>query len=442
MQRPARPLSSSPVSNSDVSSSHGSRVSGIRTRAAGWPTLLVPALVLALPALAYAHERWIRHRAKPFDKAYFQSLSGEVLELSLLATLGIASLIATWYMVAVPLRDRVEDLREQGKGGRLAAVLGFFLDAEIDAPFLSRAERVTEELFARIPGLVLMLGVIENWIVMPSFPLRGPLGPVLRVAEGALAAWALSGLFRPALGVALFLVFGWLNIEYGLAAIDAIPVLASAFYYVFHRKGSVGLNGRQLLGIRVSLGVGFFLLGLINKMYLAELFIGVGDSYPKLLEGPRALFPALTRETWCFATALGEMTFGLLLLLGFFDKIANLALAAIFTNFVLTFGWAEIVHVYPVAGFLLLFFHAEPGAVLDGSVFRAHTAYFRLAGRRTSPVVYGLSVLTVAVVAAFALLFAPIAFITEVAPRLGGTSHDHGTHDHGASGHGGAGHAH
>jgi len=166
--------------------------------------------------------------------------------------------------------------------------------------------------------------------------------------------------------------------------------------------------------------VGFFLLGLVNKIYDAELFIGVGDSYPHLVAGPQHLFPWLTREAWSFCTALGEMTFGLLLLLGIFSRLTSLALALIFGNFILVFGWAEIVHLYPIAGFAVLFFHASPGTALDGVLFRTHVRAWRAMGYRTSFLLYRASVFVVAVAAGALLMFGPLYLVVQVVPRLAG----------------------
>ena len=66
------------------------------------------------------------------------------------------------------------------------------------------------------------------------------------------------------------------------------------------------------------------------------------------------------------------MRIRLLLLLGLFSRITSLALALIFANFILVFGWAEIVHLYPISGFAVLFLHTSPGTALDGILFRAH----------------------------------------------------------------------
>lgn len=379
-----------------------------------------------VPAVAHAHERWVRHDYKPFDRDYFRSMSGQVLRLSVAAACAIAVIVALWYLVATVLLERltptsVEQKVEQAQRGSahhpLASLIRFFLDGYLPSRWLARAERVSVFVFARLPGLVFILGAYDGWVVMPSFPVAGTPGLVLRAIELAVALWVLSGLFQVALGVVMLLVFTGLCVGYGLAAVDAIPVLASAFFYLFSRRG-ITLNPQQVAGIRFGLGVGFFLLGLVNKIYDAELFIGVGDSYPGLVAGPQHLFPWLTREAWSFTTALGEMTFGLLLLLGIFSRLTSLALALIFGNFILVFGWAEIVHLYPIAGFAVLFFHASPGTALDGMLFRAHVNAWRAMGYRTSFLLYRASVFVVAVATGALLMFGPLYLAVHLVPRL------------------------
>src|SRR3569623_182095 len=335
-------------------------------------------------------------------------MTGQVLRLSVAAACAIAVIIALWYLVAAGLLERltptsVEQKVEEEKRGSahhpLVSLLRFFLDGYLPSAWLARAERVSVFVFARLPGLVFILGALDGWVVMPSFPVSGTPGLVMRAIEAAVALWVLSGLFQ--------------------AAVDAIPVLASACFYLFSRRGST-LNPQQIAGIRFGLGGGFFLLGLVNKIYDAELFIGVGDSYPHLVAGPQHLFPWLTREAWSFTTALGEMTFGLLLLLGIFSRLTSLALALIFGNFILVFGWAEIVHLYPIAGFAVLFFHASPGTALDGVLFRAHVRAWRAMGYRTSFLLYRASVFVVAVAAGALLMFGPLYVAVNVVPRPAG----------------------
>lgn len=384
------------------------------------------AAALLWPALAQAHERWVKHDAKPFDHSFFQSMTGQMLELSLAATAAVAVIVALWYLAAVPLVDRLtptsmEKTLPRGRLGVVGRAFGplirFALDGYMDNRWLARAERVAVFIFARLPGLVLLLGAKEGWLVMPSYPVPAPLTAPILGLEVVLAVWILWGGFRPALGGALLAVFIYLCVAYRLAAVDAMPLLASVFFYIYARPGVV-LSPRQVAGIRFGLGVGFIFLGLVNKIYDAQLFIGVGDNYPQLIAGPKSVFPWLTRESWSLATALGEMVFGLLLLLGLFSRITALVLALIFGNFILVFGWAEIVHLYPMSGFAVLFLHTSPGTALDGILFRTHVRGWQAAGYRTSFLLYRASVFVVALGTAALMIFAPLYLTVQVIPRL------------------------
>ncbi|HXI56979.1 MAG TPA: hypothetical protein VNO55_13020 [Polyangia bacterium] len=384
-------------------------------------------VVAVAPCLAQAHERWVKHDAKPFDRQYFESMSGEVLELSLLATAAVAVIIGLWYLGAVVLVERltptsVEKKMPRAKRGPIARFVAlairFALDGYVDSPWLARAETVAVFIFARLPGLVFLLGAWEGWLVMPSFPVAaGPLHDKILLVEVAVALWILLGVWRTALGGAFIAIFVYLCAEYRMAAVDAMPVLASAFFYLFSRPGMT-LSAGQVAGIRFGLGVGFIFLGLVNKIYNAQLFIGVGDNYPQLIAGPQSVFPWLTRESWSFATALGEMVFGLFLLLGIFNRITALVLALIFANFIQVFGFAEIVHLYPISGFAVLFFHAAPGTALDGVLFRTHVRVWKAMGYRTSFLLYRASVFVVALTAAAILMFGPLYVTVQVVPRL------------------------
>ncbi|MFO0546791.1 MAG: hypothetical protein U0271_00320 [Polyangiaceae bacterium] len=381
---------------------------------------------LVLPGLCVAHERWVRRVYLPFDHAFFTTMSGLVAKLSIAAALAIAGAVSLWYVLALPLAERLRphNAEDRDRERRLPLsrriarrVLRFAIDAEEETSFMIVGERVAAAVFQRLPAAVLLLGAHEHWFIMPSFPLHGRFAVVMSVVSVALAIWVLAGVRLRELGIAFFAGFGWLIVAYGSAAVDAVPVLASAFYYLFAKSPKV-INARQIAGVRVSLGVGFFLLGLINKIYHAELFISVGDAFPELVSGPQAWFPWLTRESWCFTTALGEMVFGLLLLLGLFDKITTLALVSIFGNFIIVFGWSEIVHLYPIAGFAVLFFHPSPGTVLDGLVFRAHVRLWHWSGHSASRALFPFAVLLVAVATGVLLMFTPLLLVIQVMPRM------------------------
>jgi hypothetical protein len=434
MAKPAPPQASGASTHAPDLCAHAlsARDPRARTpRGAVPPRLFLLTLLLA-PALAFAHERWVPNQPRfPIDRRYFQSMSGEVLATSLGASLAIFGVIVLWYLFAPSLVDALTPVTLEAKArearrpllARAARrTLAFLLDAPAEGPFMRHGLTVATFVFARIPAFVLGLGALQGWLVMPSYPLPdSELGTLLRVVEVLLAVWVASGLFYPVLGALLLLVFAYLSAAYGIAGIDAVPVLASAFFYLFHQKGEA-VGEKQLIGMRFCLGVGFFLLGLVNKIYLADLFIGVGDQHPELLIGPQSLFPGLTREAWSFTTALGEMVFGLLLLFGVFNRITTLILTFVFGNFILVFGTAEIVHVYPIAGFLLLFFRGSIGTSLDGLVFRANVRLWSFLRGRSPRLLYRSAVTTVAGGAALALMLLPLIVITEVVPALAGTA--------------------
>lgn len=394
---------------------------------------MLAAIALLAPAIACAHERWVPNTPRfPINRAYFQSMSGEVLLYSLGATVTVFGVILLWYLSAPGIVEALTPVTPSAQARE--ARRGFFsraarkvtrlaLDGPIEGGFMAAGQQVSTFVFGRIPAFVLGLGAYQGWLVMPSFPVKGDVGDAIRIASAVLALWVLSGLFWRVLGGVFLLVYVYLCAGWGIVAVDAIPVLASAFFYLFHTRGrGPAVNSRQLMGIRVSLGVGFFLLGLINKIYLNDIFIGVGDQHPEIVIGPQELFPGLTREAWSFTTAVGEMVFGLLLLVGVFNRITTALLTFVFANFIFVFGEAEIVHVYPIAGFLLLFFRGTQGTSLDGLVFRSNVRFWHWL-RHTSPkAVYSTAVSSIAAGVAAGLMFVPLLLITDVIPALAGTA--------------------
>ena len=54
-----------------------------RCRSRRHSPVVAVAILLVAPARALAHERWVKHDFQPFDHAYFHSMTGQVLRLSL-----------------------------------------------------------------------------------------------------------------------------------------------------------------------------------------------------------------------------------------------------------------------------------------------------------------------------------------------------------------------
>lgn len=390
------------------------------------------AVCLLVPATVWAHARWIPNNIRwPINLAYFQSLEGNTLLLTLAGTVSLAGVIIAFFVVAPGVVERltpVTDAQRQAEAHMNAAVRGlrYFVRLLLDGPFVSRTMETGLEvatfIFSKIPAPVLFLGAYQGWVVMPSYPLSGVVGDVLTVASVVLGIWVLIGKWLRPLGTIMFLIYFYLIYEYGVAGVDAIPVLASAFFYFYHDPENPGVNGRQLLGMRLSLGIGFYLLGLINKIYLAQLIIGVADHYPQLVAGPQASIPDLTREGWAFSGAIGEMVFGMLVLIGVFNRATTLALAFIFGNFVLVFGWPEVVHIYPIAGFIILFFRGPLGSPLDGPVFNLAVKLMDSMKGISFQAARLLSVGMIGTGFAFATMLVPTWFFMEQVPHMDGTA--------------------
>src|SRR5258708_34730383 len=77
-----------------------------RGRAAAIAAVTVVTLAALCPRLALAHERWVKHDAKPFDRGFFQSMTGQMLELAPAATAAAAVIVALWYLSSVPADAR------------------------------------------------------------------------------------------------------------------------------------------------------------------------------------------------------------------------------------------------------------------------------------------------------------------------------------------------
>src|SRR5262245_62062675 len=71
-------------------------------------SLLLLPLVLTAPTLAWAHERWVPNAPRwPINRAYFQSMTGEMLFYSLLAATSVFGVIVLWYLSAPAIIERL-----------------------------------------------------------------------------------------------------------------------------------------------------------------------------------------------------------------------------------------------------------------------------------------------------------------------------------------------
>src|SRR3954466_6887526 len=136
-------------------------------RARGETAALLLAAALAAPATAVAHERWVANKTRfPVNRAFFQSMSGEVLLFSVGASLAIFGVILLWYLSAPGIVDALTPVTPSAKareaarpflsrGARLA--VRFLLGGTVDSAFMRTGLKVATFVFARIPALVLGL---------------------------------------------------------------------------------------------------------------------------------------------------------------------------------------------------------------------------------------------------------------------------------------------
>lgn len=384
------------------------------------------AAVLFAPAVVHAHARWVEFELKEsVDVAYFRSFSGEVMYVTLAYTLLLVLMTFLWYAVVVPWQVRVCHSsfpgvkREPLKTRILHYVAWLCTDCRFSGKKAQIFLHASAIVFAKIPAFVMLLGAWSGWILMPSFPVEGIARVIFTVVQIALAVWVLSGKALRPLGSVLMAIFVYLGVVYGIAAVDVIPVFASAAFYYWSTGVVTDLNHRQLEGVRIALGAGFFLLGLVNKIYIAELVIGVADNYPSVIEGSRALIPTLTREAWALHSGLVEMVFGLAVLFGVFTRVSSVMLTFIFSSLILVFGWSEVVHIYPIAGFLLLFMWGPNVVTLDHLFDPIYRFFTKHGGKSVKPrMVQTLSAASVALTVGLMAMIVPMLIVTEVLPRF------------------------
>jgi hypothetical protein len=120
---------------------------------------------------------------------------------------------------------------------------------------------------------------------------------------------------------------------------------------------------------------------------------------------------AFKRECWVTAFGLVEVLTGFLVMVGAFCRFWALNMAYVFTKLMLVdFGWAEIVHLYPIAAFLLIAFSNNLSGEFFGEGHPDATAAVRR-GRKFKSFV---KLFAVSVLLAAAAVFPMLYFLTLV----------------------------
>lgn len=344
-------------------------------------------VILLGPALALAHERFVKHNLKqPLQYAFFGRTPGaplginpNMMFIAVKVAVIMAAFLAIWF-VRRPLAELIERSILRKIGGpiqRAGHTLACYLtDKPVRGPIFHSVGQWAVILFLRSPGLVLMFSATNDSLVMPSYPLDPSSAFFFKMAQVALAIMILTQTALPLCGA---LVFGtWLYLfRWGwMVAVDAIPVLTVAVVYLTspwqsHKLAITSINKNQMRWLRIVLGFGFFALGWL-KVYNHNLVAGVADNAPGVMNDPmvKMLFagtdPRFVREEWVVAFGLAEVMSGFLVMIGLFTRVWATIMAFMFTKLLIVdFGWDEIPHIYPVAALLTVIFSNKLTSEVD-----------------------------------------------------------------------------
>jgi uncharacterized membrane protein YphA (DoxX/SURF4 family) len=330
--------------------------------------------IALLPAVAGAHERFVKHDLKQHLKdAFFMQQAGmpfgmdpNMIQVGLLTTLVLAAFFVFFF-----LREGLDEFLRYRilatlRGGvqRFVHNLACFI---MDKPVRSKVFYVIGEwsviMFLRSPALVLMYSATNDSLVMPSYPLEPTSAVIFKFIQVLLAILILTQTALPLAG-ALVIGTWFYTFRWGpLVAIDAIPVVTAGILYAMspwqsHKLAITRLNAQQTRVIRFVFGLGFFVLGWA-KIYNHDLTVGVADNYPWIMNDPMVGFfqmgtdPALRRETWVMSFALAEVMSGFMMMMGVFTRLWGTIMIIMFTKLTLVdFGWDEIPHMYPIGAAL------------------------------------------------------------------------------------------
>ncbi|HET9492069.1 MAG TPA: hypothetical protein VFR64_20250 [Methylomirabilota bacterium] len=332
----------------------------------------IAGLMVLLPGLALAHERFIKHDIlRPLHREFFRRLDPNMLDVAVRIAALLAVMLFIWFL-RNPLDNFIENRllwRLQGRAKRWVHLIASFVtDKPVDHPWFKKVGEWVVILFLRSPALVLMFSAVNDSLVMPSYPLEPSTALVFKYAQVVMAMGIITQAFLPFGGATIFGTFVYLLYAFDWKiAVDVLPVLTAAVIYVSspwysHKQIITSVTPRQMRWVRLTLGFGFVALGWM-KLYNHDLTAGVADNYPSVLEDPLIKMfyagtdPAYHREAWIVAFGLTEVLTGFLIMVGAFTRVWSVMMVYVFTKLmVIDFGWAEIPHLYPIGAFLVVMF--------------------------------------------------------------------------------------
>ena len=381
-----------------------------------------------LPAVAGAHERFVKHELKKHLKdAFFMQQAGmpfgmdpNMIQIGLLVSVVLAAFFVFFF-----LRDGLDEILRyrvlaplRGQVQRFVHNLScFIMDKPVRSKWFYAVGEWSVIMFLRSPALVLMYSATNDSLVMPSYPLDPASASIFKFAQVGLAILILTQTWLPLCGA--MIVGTWLYLfRWGwMVAVDAVPVLTVAVVYCTspwqsHKLAITKINRDQMRLLRLVLGFGFLALGWL-KVYNHNLVAGVADNAPSVLNDPMVAMltgnPLPTyffrREAWVIAFGLAEVMSGFLVMIGVFSRVWTSIMAFMFTKLMLVdFGWDEIPHIYPIAAMLVVIFsnhltsEVDPIERMDEDAWRAGNTAKRVG-------IIGVTAVVSAIMIVFPLLY-------------------------------------
>jgi len=331
---------------------------------------LIGALLLALPAAAWAHERFIPHTPKmKIYEPFFDYLGGNMMSIAIRVAVMMGGMMFIWF-VREPLDHFIHTVVAKPFSGPLQGILrfgtNFAFDKPIEEPWFKTLHSWCVIFFLRCPALVLMFAAANKALVMPSYPLEPSTVFFFQFAQVVMAIGILTQSFLPFGGATIFGTFIYLLIAFDWKiAVDVLPVLTVGVIYVSSpwdswKRVILTVTKQQMKWVQFILGLGFFLLGWM-KLYNYYLTVGVADNFPEVLKDPMVLMfyagtaKHLTRECWIMAFGMAEVMTGFLVMVGMFSRVWCLMMVYLFSKLMLVnFGFDEIPHLYPIGAFLVV----------------------------------------------------------------------------------------
>lgn len=286
-------------------------------------------------AALLAHESWFTSARPPFDWAFATAAPS-------LAVIAGALLIAVGWRIAARYLPSPE--------------LGFLAPLGRLSPWVPR-------LLAIHAGVSLLAQSARGSFLAPSLELPADgLGAVVRIAEGALGVWLISG-FRirgAAVSVALAGAVGM--IAYGVVPIlERLDLLGVAVFLAVLPPGSdrwgaaptePALVAPAIVSLRVLAGGSLVVLAFTEKLARPELALAFLDRFPAFNLLRTLGLPISDLAFVRFAGAI-ELLFGLLLISGALPQLVVIAAGIPFNATLFFLGSEELIGHLPLYGAML-----------------------------------------------------------------------------------------